>query len=309
MGCRHAQSLLSEGVGELLVVEPSDEQFEMGLSRIGASSEQLTRFSHIEEIEQAVELCVVATSSQPRYGIVESLLKRDVPNLLVEKIVFQSEEQFDSVLQQIKAKSVRAHCNFVNRCFSNYREIRNSLEERPPAAFQMTVQGGPFGLGCNAIHYVDLFEYLTGSQLKIRFAQLQETTEPSRRGSQYRELTGALSGDNSRDARFCLISDTGQDVGVRIHLRLDYGQGETEEHFLNELTQDHVFVTQKGITKRLFDIQPTSRLTAGIVTDILAKRSQLTTIEETRAPHLELFRHFNEAFGIANERGSLCPIT
>jgi len=150
MGCRHAQSLLgNKDKYEIHVVEPSAEAIQVNSGRIGAEKGDIAFYDSIDDAPGNVDVAIVASSSNPRYGIVKNLLNKGVKLFLLEKIVFQSIEQFDEIISIAENKGAKLYCNFVNRFFSVYNDIRTRIGSSNTLV-NMTVYGGDFGLGCNA---------------------------------------------------------------------------------------------------------------------------------------------------------------
>jgi Oxidoreductase family, NAD-binding Rossmann fold len=304
IGCRHAQSLLEvEGDNTFIIVEPEESVFESNLIRIGATSmkNKFKYLNSIDLIHHEIDFAVLATSSQPRCEIMKDLIKTGVKKFLVEKVVFQSEDQFDEVINLIQSNNVVARCNFVNRYFSNYSIIKRSFN--PSYKFTMVVSGGEFGLGCNALHYIDLFEYLTSEVPKLIFYKIEETTSGNRRGKIYKEFVGILHWQTESGHQLIINSDSKRNGGIEINVQ----QGGTY-HVLNEQSYKHfTFDDVNGFSEEPFDIKGTSKLTARIFTDIVNNRCQLPTIQETKSIHISFFEAINRTLGLAN--GINCPIT
>ncbi len=304
MGCRHAQSILESGLHEVYVAEPDTAKFENGLAAINASPASIRRrYISVEEAGDNTDLAIIATSSHPRFRIVKTLLEKGVKRFLLEKIVFQSPAQFDEIIELAKEKKAGAWCNFVNRYFENYISLRQIMEKRSQP-LSMHVTGGNFGLGSNAVHYADIFEYLTGSAINITSSCLQLSGEINRRGKQYVEFTGGLYGNNMRGDIFTLHADSSHSTAPVITLccgknifQLHQGSGKETDY------------SEPGTHEKEFRIIPSSILTARIIDDIFSGQTVLTPLHETRNTHTALFTHFNAAAGLENKYETLCPVT
>ena len=156
MGCRHAQSLInSYGDSLVYIYEQNDDIYKHNLNLIGQSlNKNIKRLQNFNEIRSKIDFCVIATSSGPRFEILKELLNYEITYFLVEKVVFQSNKEFQEIQKLVGDKKI--YVNFVNRYFKNYADIKQDINNH---SFTMDVVGGDFGLGCNALHYFDLFKY------------------------------------------------------------------------------------------------------------------------------------------------------
>lgn len=304
MGCRHAQSLLSSGRCEqIAVVEPSDEKFNEGLAKIKAVPTDVKRFSSLAEYSEGADIVIVATSSGPRFDIMTQLLRKGYKRFLLEKILFQSVYQFNEIITLLEKYQAKAYCNFVNRYFANYKRLREVIHTRQERV-DMTVIGGDLGLGCNAIHYMDLFEYLTGAHIADVNSKISASPRENKRGSSYKEFSGLITARNDREDALTIYFDDSHSGGVT--LRIDIGR---ERHILSEGKKKELHCDRGNIVEDDFILTPSSLLTAGIVEDILAGRSILTTVEQTKNAHAFLFKEMNRTLNLPENERTLCPIT
>ena len=304
MGCRHVQSLLGHKAGyEIHVVEPSEDNIRVNTERIGGKPNDFIWHQNLDDCKDAFDLAIVATSSTPRYQIVKKLLEKGVKLFLLEKIVFQSAAQFEDILQMMNSFNAKAYCNFVNRYFNAYNEIREKLSD---VNFMMTVHGGEFGLGCNAIHYIDIFQYLSkkNEDISIKSSQLSLIESENRRGKEYKEFTGIINLANSKGDQLSLLSEKNFGGGVTINI-----QTPKQQYFLSEQTQQMFFIGEHETNVSAFTILPTSKLTHTILQDIFSNNCRLTTLSETSKAHTLLFNCFNEIIYNTTDAKSLCPIT
>ena len=158
IGCRHAQSLLNNKENyEIHILEPSRSTIEKNLKAINARMSDFTWYENLEEVPM-LDFAIISTSSSPRFEIIKYLLKIGFKKFLVEKIVFQSENQFNIILKYLHEKGATAYCNFGNRYVKAYNEIKKIIQYSEDK-ISIEVTGGLFGLGCNAIHYLDLLQF------------------------------------------------------------------------------------------------------------------------------------------------------
>ncbi|MGB8194450.1 MAG: Gfo/Idh/MocA family oxidoreductase [Chitinophagaceae bacterium] len=305
MGCRHVQSLLSHaGEYEIYVVEPSDDNIRTNTERIGATPDAFKRLRSLDELQEKIDVAIVATSSGPRFQIMKQLLEKGIKLFLLEKIVFQSASQFKQIIELMNKSGAKAYCNFVNRYFPAYNEVKEAIAASTSNC-TMLVHGGEFGLGCNAIHYIDIFQYINGGrELQMNDAQLLLTDTANRRGSEYKEFTGAIGITDSNGNRLTIIAEKNFSGGITINIQCGDNQ-----YVLSEQTQQLFAVSNDGVRVGEFAIIPTSRLTHTIVQDILSGKCRLTQVQETADAHALLFNSFNHLIYNSSDEKNLCPIT
>ena len=128
MGCRHVQSILENSAAyEIHVVEPSEENIKANAARIGCDPNSITWHKSLETLHREFSAAVVTTSAAPRFHILKTLLAKGIKRFLVEKVVFQSVEQFDEILGLMQENGAEMHCNFVRRYITSYNTIKNEL--------------------------------------------------------------------------------------------------------------------------------------------------------------------------------------
>jgi hypothetical protein len=302
MGCRHAQSLIQSNLqNQYFVLEPNNDIYRANLQKIGVLENQLTCFDNINNLPNNLDFAIIATSAFPRYQIMKELIEKGIKKFLLEKIVFQSEFQFNDIIRLMKKNGCVAYCNFVNRYFPNYIEIKNNLDKSNP--IKMIVTGGDFGLGCNALHYMDLFEYLTGKKVKIEQKHLIENTKGNRRGFIYKELLGQIVFSTVNGDLLLISAEEKRIGGNEIIITQD-----DRFDILNEETGRHIqYSREDGLLSKAFNILYTSYLTNIIFNDIINGTTLLPNVEDTKYCHNELFKAANSTFGLAESE--LCPLT
>lgn len=301
IGCRHTQSLLGiSPVLNIYVVEPNETIFKENEVRIGAKEEQLKHVSSIDEIDDQIDFTVIATSAFPRFEIMKQLLNKGVSKFLVEKVVFQSATQFKEIITLLEQKNAQAYCNFVNRYFDNYQEIKSRINEH--SVVTMAVLGGEFGLACNALHYVDLFEFLTSKSASLTAHNLSKSNLGNRRGDHYKEVLGQLTWANDSGDSLSILSDENRKGGNEVVITFD-----NEVNILNEETLRHFRSGKDLIEDKAFELKYTSNLTKTIYEDITNNSIVLPTIQETESCHIQFFEVINETLGLAPN--DICPIT
>lgn len=306
IGCRHAQSFINKKKGyEVHILEPSDKNIEKNLKTINAKKNDFIWYKDIDKIP-LLDLAIIATSSFPRFEIFKTLIILGYKKFLLEKVVFQSELQFKKAIEMINESGSVAYCNFVNRYFSAYNDIKKQLNYSTKK-IKINVSGNAIelGLGCVAIHYVDIFQYLTNNnEIQLTKFNLQLLEGENRRGSIYKEFYGMIQLANNSADTITLNTELELKEGVTISI----SQGE-KTFLLNERT-GKLFISDKSVNSiNDFIMIPSSKLTHDIIEDIFNNKCKLTKIDQTLLAHTSLFRAFNNVLNNNHTSDTLCPIT
>lgn len=297
MGCRHVQSLLEVGGYDITVIEPSNEMIQRNCLRINVDISRINFFEKLEDVVSDFDLCIVATSAGPRFEIVKHLIGYGVKYFLLEKVIFQSIDQFKEVIELSEKKGAILYGNFVNRYFSLYRKMRDLIAPSS-TPIKMAIYGGNFGVGCNAIHYLDLLCYLTNRNdaFSCNFNKLNESENGNKRGLIYKEFHGEFIATNLNGDEISVIADSSFLGGNLININCSHFTA-----IISEQSQKGYINSNGHLADYNFDIIPTSRLTATILDDIFARNCVLPTIQESMNTHSLIFEVINfHLFGTHN---------
>lgn len=299
IGCRHAQSLSTLKEGKRIhIVEPNKSVFKKNLELIGLdNSSEIILEEDLNSLDFKFDLCVIATTSLYRFNILKSTQHLDIQYYLLEKVVFQSKEQFDQIMNTFDPSKI--FVNFVNRYYSNYISLKKHLVEKK---FSIDVIGGDFGLGCNVLHYLDLFCYLGAKDIMTCSSNLNENLNPNKRGSEYREVHGQISFTSKNGCKLNLSSDLSRNSGVDLVIKT-----EDETNFISQSTRKHSIFSKTNISNSKFNLEFTSSLTSKIYRDMQQGNCLLPTIDDTSHNHLLIFNEINKALNLNSN--DLCPIT
>jgi len=210
LGSRHLQALMKLNFRTALyVVEPFTESVErtrVRMAECGENPNISTVFiKEVEELPAALDLVIVATGSSVRSMLTKRLLEHSqVRYLVLEKFLFQSLDEYDEIGRLLEAKGVAAYVNCPRRMFEYYHKLRDLLATEK--ILRCSVVGGNWGMGCNSIHFLDAFAYLTGCD----DFELEDRLDPGYIESKrpgYIEFTGAVGGRFACGAELELIGD------------------------------------------------------------------------------------------------------
>jgi hypothetical protein len=188
--------------------------------------------------------------------------------------------------------------------FPFYASLKQFFGDEPPVSMQVT--GTNWGLGCNGVHFADLFAYLSeDSELKYDAHLLDSVVHPSKREGFY-EFSGTLVGRHAGKQIELQASVTGTARHL-IVLRSSSKIAIVDEvgGVARLLAEDGVWVEQQ------FSMPYQSQLTGIIASEVLAGRApslpDFATSSRIHVAFIEpLLAHFN---GVSGTNVSACPIT
>ncbi|MCX6182701.1 MAG: Gfo/Idh/MocA family oxidoreductase [Bacteroidetes bacterium] len=206
LGSRHLQGLAKTNFSaEIWVMDPSADSLKTAESRyneVKSDNKKVFFVQSIAEIKaKKIDLVIVATNSFHRLNAIESLAAHcEIKYMVLEKVLFPSFEEYDISGKIIREKNIKTWVNCCMRMNELYSEIKNELKGK----FSFTAVGNSWGLGCNTIHYLDLFAFFSGTQ-DIHLTQLITETFPAKRNG-YIEFEGSMKGVDAKGNHFLVTS-------------------------------------------------------------------------------------------------------
>jgi len=317
MGSRHLQALTRCCFKTTLYcIDPSIES----LNRAKISLQELPNNSNIRSIffEKSIDILpknidfsVIATTADIRFEVLSDLLERvHVDRLLLEKILFQNIDHLDKCKDLLNHHDTKTWVNCPRRMWPIYKDLRKFLIGANGVSYNLS--GGMWGIGCNSIHMIDHFEWLTNSKiLSINIDNLDPSVYDSKRTG-FIEFSGCLKARYSNQNKMSLQSDINSDnKSFTINIKAD-DFSITIEESLGKLN----IVSSKKDNKNLeeisnFNIPYQSELTHLVAHEVIFKnQSNLTPFVDSADQHKLLLSalkaHTERIFGKSLEN---CPIT
>lgn len=214
LGSRHLQALAKINIPVMLqVVDPNKDSLKVARERYleipdNDNIHQIDFLTEIDGLNAEVDLCIVATNADVRFTVFQELVtKKKVSYIVFEKIVFQSEKQFEDAKTLINQNGISCWVNCARRMFPIYNQIKEIMAE--DSKINMQISGGDWGLACNAIHFIDLLAFLSrDTSYKLDVTGLDPRVKQSKRKG-FVEVTGKLSGIFANKSRIELESIAG----------------------------------------------------------------------------------------------------
>jgi len=307
LGSRHLQGLTKASIPMTITVfDPSTDSLRIAEQRYHEVPENplisnISFTTIFDEIPGHIDLAIISTSSLPRFQVTINLLKnRMVKNILFEKFLFPKLIEYVHMSKLLSERGINAKVNCARRMFDHYRQLASSINYSSP--IKMEVIGKDWGIGCNSIHYMDLFALITGtSEMKCDFSSLEKEIIPSKRQG-YVEFLGTVEITSSRGDKLTLSSlkDYCGDNVIKIKVGNDYYKIYEAKGLMCHNGEERTIITKYQ-----------SELTGLVATEMLvSKNSPLTSFEESACLHTafleEAISFYNTVTGSA---GDSCPIT
>ena len=265
------------------------------------SQHSVSFHTSLDSAPSSVDLVVLATTAGARPALVAQVLRRSAVRFwILEKVLAQSEPGIDSMLSDI-AGSGKAWVNTARRAIPWHQSIKDQLGLARPIA--LSLQGGLWGIACNAVHYLDLLSWWSGESLEqVNTLGLDPQWFESKRPGNW-EVSGTLEARYSGGSYALLTATSGAAAGA---LRVTDGSLSWE---INEAS---------GLARRsdglevLGRMEFQSNLTTGIVDAILATgECSLPSLQESAELHRIFVRglqaHWVQEAG--NPNATFVPIT
>jgi predicted dehydrogenase len=203
LGSRHLQALaLLERSAVVTVVDPGEASLATARERFGqiAQDKVEARFTQkFSDLPSSIDGAVVATGANVRRAAIEALLAQSkVKVALLEKVLFQRAADYAAVGESLKKSGTRAWVNCAQRLWPFFAELRARTLGK--SNVHIGVSGAQWGLGCNAIHNLDLLSFMTGTkQCRLESALDAGSIQSKRPG--FIEFTGTLYAHGERGNR------------------------------------------------------------------------------------------------------------
>lgn len=313
LGSRHLQGLAKSDLEICIeVVEPFESSRNAAKQRFEEipSNQKVIKIDFLEAISQLsdeLDLVIVATNADVRYEVAKELLEnKKVKNLVLEKVLFQKIEHYAKIKKLLAETNTKCWVNHTRRMFPFYKELKQQLLVSTKIHF--SVSGGAWGLGCNGLHFLDCFSFLT-SETKLKLDggfldnKLYETKRPG-----FKEfngmITGALSNhtfsinsfaENTSPVQFNIASD-------KLNILIDEANGwyrisEKQNAWKSEIKEEKIIYFQSELTNILLH-------------DVCNGDCSLPSYEEAMNLHIAyldlLIKHINS---FLDSEYDFCPIT
>lgn len=311
LGSRHLQGLSLMDNVSIQVVDPVIDSLNLARERFDENvnnfNGNVSFHTNIEELVPEIDVAIIATNSRVRRKVIINLVKvTKVKYLILEKILFTKLEDYTDISAILNENGIKAWVNCGRRVFSYYNQLKQNLT----LPFTFSVSGNSWGLGCNGIHFLDLFSFLSNTKnVLIKSTLLDNIIHESKRAG-YIEFTGTIAGSADKNS-FTLTSFDAKASGVIIEINSSNARYIIEEGATSKVKyalQENDWLWQE----ELFEIPFQSQLTNFVVEDILQTGDcKLTKYVDSSDLHQVYLSNFISFLQITKQDNSIneCLIT
>ena len=307
IGSRHLQALTNLPYDlEIGIIEPNEDSKKNAKTKLidsnyNSKKHKIIWYDKINEDVKSYNLAIVATPSVGRVKNIIKLLELGISKFLIEKIVCQSNLEYELLLNTLEKFNAKSWINVNMRYFDAYQKIKKYFKN---SKIHISIIGSKPVLGTNAIHYLDFICWLSDSyDLTLNGELLSNEIFPNKRGDQFVEFAGTLIGS-----------------GKKSSIVLTYFPDSNLPTTINITNNEHHLIIDELNDKQLnlstnpnfqYKFEHVSTVTTKIVKDIFEKNTcDLPSAFDLYSLHSELFRVFNNhIMKMKKIKPSLCPIT
>ena len=227
----------------------------------------VTLLTSLEHVSETMDICVVATSCEPRLSIYKQCLALKPRYIILEKYLFKSRAEFAECLSLARVPT------FVNQWMYGSGTFDCMFESE---ATSVELVGSGWGLACNAVHWMHVFQrHMNITRARVGNGTAITEVRPSKRAG-YEEILGQwVFEDVDSNKSFKLIDRSCDSPVGGLRITVD----ETEYFF------DYKAVTKEQIVLSRFPYF--SELIGDIVGEISEKGTcSLPLLEESVDQHL-----------------------
>lgn len=314
LGSRHLQGVLKYNKEKLdvYVMDPSQDALEVSKQRAAEveHNHELHFICDVKHFPKKAEIAIVATNSNVREMVTINLLKRtNLKHLILEKVMFQELEAYDRFSQAVSNYDVEIYVNHPRRLTPTYLKIANKIRQIKGRSY-FSIVGEFWDLGCNSLHMIDLFVFLSNSKLKsINTDGVDDKIIHSKRKG-YVEFTGTITGIMENNDSFALSSFPGERGPLTLQIatignRWFIQEGGTKA-FLHLGSENKYAVAQHDFFQEF-----QSNLTTQITNDLLENTDcGLPSYEQAAHTHKIFIKALLKKYNsITNLNETKCPIT
>lgn len=219
-----------------------------------------------------MDIVAVPTCSSVRAKIINELLKNHkIKFMILEKFLFPYVHEYD-----INFGDTKVWVNCPRRCYAHWRYLNDKINRNDAYLY---VYGSNFNMCSNAIHFIDLFGFLTKNhniELSLKNINIIESNRQS-----YNEMNGCIYNNN-----LCIISDS---MNSRNFVKILF---DSQNCFIIVNTPEYIILIEKPSNKILkFKQIYISTSMHNIFLDILFNNDCiLTPYEESKKYHINFLK-------------------
>ena len=159
IGYRYLESITQLDIKlELCIYDLNYNLIEQQTQSLNSENITLRKLFSIDSLEGEIDLCIIATTANNRTQLIKLICdKVKVNNWLLEKLITQSSDEL-LMLKDMFHNSSKVYVNYIRRESSWYNRIKEELKNQDVGLIE--IHNINFELACNAIHFIDIVEWI-----------------------------------------------------------------------------------------------------------------------------------------------------
>lgn len=304
LGKRHLQSMVElQDQCNIYAVEINEEIIKV----LTTEFPNVNFIKTAEELPDELEVVVIATNSNIRRLLFEQLINHSiVKNIIFEKVLFQKEEDYYFVHDKLNELNINAWVNCARREWDSYKLLKEELIDCNE--LHISAIGGQWGIGCNAIHILDIIEYLSGDEIEtLDINGLENKVIESKRKGFY-EFFGTISGTCGKCKNYNLTCIVNSNLPFRIEITTEKSRYMIDEgnNYLLVSDEESNWQWKQREFKQVYQSQMTGRVVKSIIEN---GTCNLSDYESSMKIHLKYIIPLIDFFKSNGMGGNVCPIT
>lgn len=308
LGSRHIQSIkTTKHQCRLYVVDSVKESLDKARAiydstQVETQIQQVTYCKETSLLPAVIDFLLISTGSRPRASIFKTIVaEHEVKNVVFEKVLFQTEKDYTEVEDILKKKGIKAWVNCPRRMYEGYKAIKPLFEGK---VVNMTVNGGEWGMGCNSIHFLDVYSFLTEQyDYTLNTGAVDQQIIDSKRAG-YKEFTGTIRADYANGGTV-VLNCSNCPIGHLVTLACS-----DAICCISEIKKECWVKTAERDELVPFPVPFQSQLTSIVLDSILDNGTcELATYEESKKVHLPFITGLIDFMNRIGNNTDNCPIT
>lgn len=271
-------------------------------SEIKGNGFSITLHKSIPEMQDGPDLGIIATTSNIRPQLLDELLQKTSPRrLMLEKFLFQNLSDYPHFEKLLMDAGIPVWVHAPRAEWAHYQSLKQELT----APIDVTITGSDFFLASNAIHFIEIFAYLSGGRVTQVDASGTFEGKGNKRAG-FRELYGTLKAQGANDSRISISCQEGGELPVIIDIK--HGGGRVE---IDETVEKVTFYDPSGgvIKTEDFPFVFVSQMPETYAKMLLDRPVVLPNFFDSQHHHCDLLKAFNAVFFDDADVNTACPIT
>lgn len=313
LGSRHLQGLLRLTTTQTIYVfDHSPLSLEVAETRAKEipNHHNIIYTKNWQEIPSSLDLVIVATGANVREAVLIQLLNScRVRYLVLEKILFQDLNSYTRISELLKNTDTKTWVNHPRRLYSVYEQIKIKLKS-DVTDIVFCVTGSNWGLGCNALHFIDLFCYLANSKvLSLNGDLIDERLQESKRIG-FVEFTGSITGRLENGSTFIITSFIGDPGPLTVTIATSISRWLVQEALTTQilyLGKDNLFNFEISSAEIPFQSNLTTNVAKSILNNGVCELPTYVDACDSHRPFIKLM--LDKYVSLSGISTTNCPIT